>query len=136
MLQRKYFVISSVVTYVFLIMLFYMVQDRKSFLSACSYNETCIRFCCYDKSLCKESLIRETFNASILAVDRIEDGFDTTEIKKNFKILLGSPTCKLVKQTSSNTSKESWSINVSFTKSFFCVFDFKVQFSVWRICKT
>lgn len=110
MIDRKDCVIGAVVSYVFLVMLFFMVQEKTNIETPCSYDQPCVRFCCKDSSACKEKHIRENFNSSILKV--YEDS-DTNETKEFF-ILHGAPTCSL-KLIPENDTTQEWNFRyVSF----------------------
>lgn len=108
MAQKKDFVVAGVITYVFLLFFFFMAQDGISFHSPCSYDEVCIRFCCYDKSLCKENLIRDAFNVSLITTTWWKGENEST--KDEYKILLGAPACKA--QLVKNSTESGWRIDI------------------------
>jgi hypothetical protein len=84
MLSRKDCIIGVIATYGFLIMAFVVVEKGRSIETLCSYDDPCIRFCCKESKVCKESSIRENFNAN-LSFTKNDD----------FSILQGRPVCKL-----------------------------------------
>jgi hypothetical protein len=100
MLEKKDYVVGAIVFYVFLVMLFFMVQDKHSIETPCAYDQPCVRFCCKDSSACKEKHIRENFNASLLTVQ--SEANET----KDFIILLGQPKCSLKTIPENDTSQE------------------------------
>lgn len=103
--KKKDCVIGSIFIYVFLILLLIMLQDRHSVTTPCSYYKPCVRFCCFDKEFCNEKFIRENFNSSVLSLDLTEEHLNDT---LDYKVLYGSPRCKLKEVPASDFNK-SWS---------------------------
>lgn len=111
MIQKRDLIIAIVTIYTILIMLFIMVRDKPDYHSVCSYEETCVRFCCYNKNSCKEKLLRTSFNKSLITSKEWKNGLRTgslneTEEDENIKILYGAPTCSL--KLFSTTSEKGW----------------------------
>jgi hypothetical protein len=106
MLARKDYVIGITVSYVFLVMLYFVFQEKVSIETPCDYDQPCVRFCCKESSACKEKHIRENFNESILEVF---DFYDSNETKPFF-ILHGKPKCSMKMIPESDTSQE-WSFS-------------------------
>ena len=111
--QARDYVVCSILVYVVLIVLSTILQDKHAasnhvstpFSSPCFYNRSCVRFCCFDKELCKKNVIRKNFNSSILPFDLSEEYLNDT---MDYKIVLGSPLCRLNEVAASDFNK-SWS---------------------------
>lgn len=106
MIEKKYFVIGAIVSYVFLTVWFLTVYE-KQFIEPCLKNQTCVRFCCNDKSFCEESYVRKNFNANLLTYYPKED--------KELIILHGKPKCSVIKVAEEEGTR-LWSLGlVSFS---------------------
>lgn len=103
MFVKKDYVLGAIVSYVFLVMLFLLVQENHSIENPCEYDQPCVRFCCIDQSACKEKHIRENFNESDLEVVNYSDSNETLE----FIILQGKPKCSM-KMIPKNDTTQKW----------------------------
>jgi hypothetical protein len=67
MVQRKYFVLGSVIIYVILIAIFISSRDKNAKREAdnpkCEREKVCLNFCCKDET-CNQTYIDENFNFS------------------------------------------------------------------------
>lgn len=107
MLEKKDYVLAATVTYVVLVMLYFIVQDKYSIDAPCSWKNPCLRFCCLNSSLCKETFIRESFNQS-LVTEYMTDENDRNETAE-YLILYGRPKCSLIRITE-NDPTQKWSV--------------------------
>lgn len=105
MYQKRDYVIGSIVIYVFLFVLLIMIEMRQTdqINISCHPDDPCVRFCCYDKELCKEKFIRENFNSSMFTKYNKEGKHENVE----FKILIGRPKCSLKKVLAENKD-QAW----------------------------
>jgi hypothetical protein len=122
MFQKKDVVFAFILIYLFLVMLFFVVEEKDHKIDyPCGWSKPCLRFCCQDTSTCKEKYIRETFNQSLLEID--EDFRNETE---PFSILLGKPKC-LLKLIRANDSDYDWEF--SYVSFFYKIPVFKFIFN-------
>lgn len=98
MIEKKYFVIGAVISYIFLTVLFKSVQDSH-ITKNCLRGRTCVRFCCHDESYCEKSFIRQNFNESYLT--KFPD-------EENIMIVHDKPKCSMVK-VGEEDGKRLWS---------------------------
>lgn len=106
MVQKKDFVFGAILIYLILILMIFVLEEKKSFEYPCQYNKPCVRFCCSDSSACKEKYIRENFNVSLLNHHRNEAIYNETE---EFKILIGKPMCSL--RTITVNDSDEWNFD-------------------------
>lgn len=113
MFQKKDVVFGFILTYLFLIMLYFVFEEKEKIDYPCSWGKPCVRFCCDDSSACEEKYIRENFNESFFEID--EDYRNETE---PFRILTGQPKCSH-KLIDSNDSDVEWEF--SYVRKFFSI---------------
>lgn len=101
MLEKKDYVSGTIIIYVFLIMLFLLLQEKHKIENPCDYNQPCVRFCCADSGACKEKYIRESFNESLLHRYTFDE--ETNETSEFF-ILNGKPKCSMIQIPANDTS--------------------------------
>jgi hypothetical protein len=88
MISKKDCIIGVITAYVFLIMLYFLLQKQENIKTPCGWEEPCVRFCCNDTRMCKDSFIRKNFQGNFTDVDETNSTVD-------FIVLHGAPTCKL-----------------------------------------
>jgi hypothetical protein len=104
MLKKKDYVFGAIAVYVFLIMLFFILQEKHSIDVPCTVTQPCVRFCCKNVSNCKENYIRDNFNQSLLTDWMTEERKNET---KEFLILHGKPKCSLI-SIPENDPTQAW----------------------------
>lgn len=85
-ISKKHCIIGVIITYGFLIMLFFVLKKEETIETPCNWDQPCVRFCCKDMALCKDEFIRKNFKHNFTTYDN-----ETVE----FIILHGAPTCTL-----------------------------------------
>lgn len=91
-LNKKDCVVAVLVLYAFLLFMYFMVHDSQNIEKPCRWHEPCVRFCCIDRSSCKDSFIRDHFDSSLLKRFYYDDDNNDTV---NYVILHGRPRCSL-----------------------------------------
>jgi hypothetical protein len=104
MLEKRDWVAGTVIAYVFLVFLYFLLQERLLIDEPCSFDKPCVRFCCIDQSACKDKYIRESFNGSLLS--RYRDENETID----YFILHGKPRCNM-KMILKNDTNNYWSFS-------------------------
>jgi hypothetical protein len=91
-LSKKDSIISLLVAYGFLIMLFFMLERESVINTPCNWEQSCVRVCCDNTTLCKDDFIRKNFEANFSYFD---DEKEDPEEKNRFLVLHGAPKCNL-----------------------------------------
>lgn len=95
---KKDILIGLAIGYGFLVMFIVFEIKENPMKASCDWENPCLRFCCKNKTLCKETKIRETINKTAI------EHFDT----KDFTILLGPPRCSSMRPLKDT---EKWRLN-------------------------
>jgi hypothetical protein len=89
MIQKKFLVLSVVVVYIILSVLFFNLQTGRKFYYSLSFYTPSARFCCENEKLCNNEYINDHFNKSLFS----EKLYSEWNSSQNLKTLFGKPEC-------------------------------------------
>jgi hypothetical protein len=84
-LSKKDYIITLIVAYGFLFMLYILLKKEELVKKPCSWEKPCVRFCCEDMTLCKDDFIRMKFKVN----------FSHEKGNSTYLILHETPECQL-----------------------------------------
>lgn len=95
MFSRGNFVTFVIAINLILLVFFFAFKERVVNNNACTYGQTCIRFCCDNEDLCRNNIIQTYFNASGIPKN-------TGKYETDVKLMFGRPPCRNLKKLGCN----------------------------------